>query len=224
MKCQLRYWRDEEQRRATCCNCVYMFVFGCSLVELAAKSIQQELQNRKSQEDAWNNSAIDLVRASDVSPFFYLISSRLTKWSVLTHAAHMGDHYLLLGVFFIHFWLLLFCGFRHTVTMSSLSCLLTSWERSVTQQYTQWCQLWLCSTPFMASQTTLETFYRSDWNHKTLALMCLVVKWDGFQSYWSGLVHKLKYSAARGALVAACIQLGSSLFSPTECCYILLLL
>lgn len=39
----------------------------CSVVELAAKSIQQELQRRKSQEDAWNNSAIDLVRASDVS-------------------------------------------------------------------------------------------------------------------------------------------------------------
>lgn len=37
------------------------------LVELAAKSIQQELQKRVSQEDAWNNSAIDLVRASDVS-------------------------------------------------------------------------------------------------------------------------------------------------------------
>lgn len=39
----------------------------CSLVELAAKSIQQELHHSKSQEDAWNNSAIDLVRASDVS-------------------------------------------------------------------------------------------------------------------------------------------------------------
>lgn len=36
---------------------------------MAAKSIQQELQHRKSQEDAWNNSAIDLVRASDVSLF-----------------------------------------------------------------------------------------------------------------------------------------------------------
>lgn len=46
-----------------------MFFFPClsSLVELAAKSIQQELQHRKSQEDAWNNSAIDLVRSSDVS-------------------------------------------------------------------------------------------------------------------------------------------------------------
>lgn len=41
--------------------CVY------SLVEMAAKSIQQELQNRKSQADAWNSSSIDLVRASDVS-------------------------------------------------------------------------------------------------------------------------------------------------------------
>lgn len=38
-----------------------------SLVDMAAKSIQQELQRRKSQEDAWNSSAIDLVRASDVS-------------------------------------------------------------------------------------------------------------------------------------------------------------
>lgn len=44
-----------------------MFAFVSSLVELAAKSIQLELQCRKSQEDAWNNSSIDLVRASDVS-------------------------------------------------------------------------------------------------------------------------------------------------------------
>lgn len=47
-----------------------LYVF--SLVEMAAKSIQQELQRRKSQEDAWNNSAIDLVRASDVSSGFCL--------------------------------------------------------------------------------------------------------------------------------------------------------
>lgn len=43
------------------CLCV------CSLVGMAAKSIQQELQHRKNQADAWNNSAIDLVKASDVS-------------------------------------------------------------------------------------------------------------------------------------------------------------
>lgn len=65
------------ERRRT--NENHMLVFVCSLVELAAKSIQQELQQRKSQEDAWNNSAIDLVRASDVSHFFYLISQSFTQ-------------------------------------------------------------------------------------------------------------------------------------------------
>lgn len=57
---------------------IYFFNFLChdvcvySLVEMAAKSIQQELQKRKSQEDAWNNSSIDLVRASDVSSLLSL--------------------------------------------------------------------------------------------------------------------------------------------------------
>jgi len=37
------------------------------MVDLAAQSIQQELENGKSQEDSWNGSTIDLVRASDVS-------------------------------------------------------------------------------------------------------------------------------------------------------------
>lgn len=37
------------------------------LVEIAAKNLQAELQHSKSNEDAWNNSSIDLVRASDVS-------------------------------------------------------------------------------------------------------------------------------------------------------------
>lgn len=50
---------------------IFFFLLS-SLVELAAKSIQQELQHRKSQEDAWNNSAIDLVRSSDVSSPEYL--------------------------------------------------------------------------------------------------------------------------------------------------------
>lgn len=44
-----------------------LFYFSLSLVELAAKNIQQDLQRRKSEEDAWNNNAIDLVKASDVS-------------------------------------------------------------------------------------------------------------------------------------------------------------
>ncbi|KAF7655667.1 hypothetical protein LDENG_00052720 [Lucifuga dentata] len=43
------------------------------LVELAAKSIQQELQHRKSQEDAWNNSSIDLVRASDAHCHYVVV-------------------------------------------------------------------------------------------------------------------------------------------------------
>ncbi|XP_047221568.1 peroxisomal acyl-coenzyme A oxidase 1 isoform X1 [Girardinichthys multiradiatus] len=43
------------------------------LVEVAAKSIQQELQRRKSQEDAWNNSAIDLVRASDAHCHYVVV-------------------------------------------------------------------------------------------------------------------------------------------------------
>lgn len=44
-----------------CVLCVF------SLVELAATSMEQELQRSRSQEDAWNSSAMDLVRASDVS-------------------------------------------------------------------------------------------------------------------------------------------------------------
>ncbi|XP_069553267.1 peroxisomal acyl-coenzyme A oxidase 1 isoform X2 [Brachyistius frenatus] len=43
------------------------------LVDLAAKSIQQELQRRKSQEDAWNNSSIDLVRASDAHCHYVVV-------------------------------------------------------------------------------------------------------------------------------------------------------
>uniref|UniRef100_A0A8C3B3R2 Acyl-coenzyme A oxidase n=1 Tax=Cyclopterus lumpus TaxID=8103 RepID=A0A8C3B3R2_CYCLU len=43
------------------------------LVDLAAKSIEQELQQRKSQEDAWNNSAIDLVRASDAHCHYVVV-------------------------------------------------------------------------------------------------------------------------------------------------------
>ncbi|MED6290692.1 Peroxisomal acyl-coenzyme A oxidase 1 [Characodon lateralis] len=49
------------------CMCV------CSLVEIAAKSIQLELQRRKSPEDAWNNSAIDLVKASDAHCHYVVV-------------------------------------------------------------------------------------------------------------------------------------------------------
>ncbi|XP_021412889.2 peroxisomal acyl-coenzyme A oxidase 1 isoform X2 [Oncorhynchus mykiss] len=46
---------------------------AAKLVEMAAKSIQQELQKRVSQEDAWNNSAIDLVRASDAHCHYVVV-------------------------------------------------------------------------------------------------------------------------------------------------------
>ncbi|XP_070966056.1 peroxisomal acyl-coenzyme A oxidase 1 isoform X2 [Oncorhynchus clarkii lewisi] len=46
---------------------------AAKLVEVAAKSIQQELQKRVSQEDAWNNSAIDLVRASNAHCHYVVV-------------------------------------------------------------------------------------------------------------------------------------------------------
>ncbi|XP_029706113.1 peroxisomal acyl-coenzyme A oxidase 1 isoform X2 [Takifugu rubripes] len=46
---------------------------AANLVELAATSIQQELQLRRSQEDAWNSSAIDLVRASDAHCHYVVV-------------------------------------------------------------------------------------------------------------------------------------------------------
>ncbi|XP_029006509.1 peroxisomal acyl-coenzyme A oxidase 1 isoform X1 [Betta splendens] len=43
------------------------------LVELAAKNIQQDMQRRKSEEDAWNNNAIDLVKASDAHCHYVVV-------------------------------------------------------------------------------------------------------------------------------------------------------
>lgn len=56
------------------CVCV-LCVF--SLVELAATSMEQELQRSRSQEHAWNSSAMDLVRSSDVSSSLEHYSSPL---------------------------------------------------------------------------------------------------------------------------------------------------
>ncbi|XP_063332619.1 peroxisomal acyl-coenzyme A oxidase 1 isoform X2 [Pelmatolapia mariae] len=57
------------------------------LVELAAKSIQKELQSRKSQEDAWNNSAIDLVRASDAHCHYVVVKLFTGKLGEVTDTA-----------------------------------------------------------------------------------------------------------------------------------------
>uniref|UniRef100_A0AAY4A5K3 Acyl-coenzyme A oxidase n=1 Tax=Denticeps clupeoides TaxID=299321 RepID=A0AAY4A5K3_9TELE len=46
---------------------------AAKLVELATKSLQGELQKHKNQEDAWNNAAIDLVRASDAHCHYMVV-------------------------------------------------------------------------------------------------------------------------------------------------------
>ncbi|KAM9770017.1 peroxisomal acyl-coenzyme A oxidase 1 isoform 1-T1 [Menidia menidia] len=57
------------------------------LVEMAAKSIQQELQRRKSQEDAWNSSAIDLVRASDAHCHYVVVKVFAEKLGEISDTA-----------------------------------------------------------------------------------------------------------------------------------------
>lgn len=60
---------------------------AATLVELAARSIQQELQNRKRQEEAWNNSAIDLVRASDAHCHYVVVKLFSEKLSEIGDTA-----------------------------------------------------------------------------------------------------------------------------------------
>lgn len=45
----------------------FFFVIWNRLVESAAKNLQAELNHRKSKEEAWNRTSVDLVRASEVS-------------------------------------------------------------------------------------------------------------------------------------------------------------
>lgn len=49
------------------CNKLFFFLIWTRLVESAAKNLQAELNHRKSKEDAWNRTSVDLVRASEVS-------------------------------------------------------------------------------------------------------------------------------------------------------------
>ncbi|XP_077055236.1 peroxisomal acyl-coenzyme A oxidase 1 isoform X4 [Siphateles boraxobius] len=51
------------------------------LVEMAAKNLQAELQHSKSNEDAWNNSSIDLVRASDAHCHYVVVKLFAAKLS-----------------------------------------------------------------------------------------------------------------------------------------------
>ncbi|XP_062402305.1 peroxisomal acyl-coenzyme A oxidase 1 isoform X2 [Sardina pilchardus] len=58
---------------------------AAKLVEVAAKSLQGELQKSKSPEDAWNNSSIDLVRASDAHCHYVVVKLFAAK------LAEVGD-------------------------------------------------------------------------------------------------------------------------------------
>ncbi|KAI1896731.1 hypothetical protein AGOR_G00097820 [Albula goreensis] len=44
-----------------------------SLVEMAAKNLQMQMQHSRSKEDAWNNTSIDLVRASDAHCHYVVV-------------------------------------------------------------------------------------------------------------------------------------------------------
>lgn len=48
------------------CNLVFFLLWN-RLVEAAAKNLEAELNHRRSKEDAWNKTSVDLVQASEVS-------------------------------------------------------------------------------------------------------------------------------------------------------------
>ncbi|XP_051568021.1 peroxisomal acyl-coenzyme A oxidase 1 isoform X2 [Myxocyprinus asiaticus] len=54
---------------------------AAKLVEMAAKSLQMELQHSKSNEDAWNNTSIELVRASDAHCHYVVVKLFASKLS-----------------------------------------------------------------------------------------------------------------------------------------------
>ncbi|KAB5584460.1 hypothetical protein PHYPO_G00107780 [Pangasianodon hypophthalmus] len=60
---------------------------AANLVETAAKSLQTELQRSKSQEDAWNNSSLELVRASDAHCHYVVVKLFAAKLSEISNTA-----------------------------------------------------------------------------------------------------------------------------------------
>ncbi|XP_056599771.1 peroxisomal acyl-coenzyme A oxidase 1 isoform X1 [Triplophysa dalaica] len=60
---------------------------AAKLVETAAKGIQVELQHGKSNEDAWNNTSIDLVRASDAHCHYVVVKLFAAKLSEIGDTA-----------------------------------------------------------------------------------------------------------------------------------------
>ncbi|NXA55535.1 ACOX1 oxidase, partial [Nothocercus julius] len=57
------------------------------LVEAAAKNLQAELNHRKSREDAWNVTSVDLVRASDAHCHYVVVKLFTAKLSEISNAA-----------------------------------------------------------------------------------------------------------------------------------------
>ncbi|XP_043946436.1 peroxisomal acyl-coenzyme A oxidase 1 isoform X1 [Protopterus annectens] len=57
------------------------------LVEAAAKNLQAELQRRKNKDDAWNNTSVDLVRASDAHCHYVVVKLFSAKLSEVTDTA-----------------------------------------------------------------------------------------------------------------------------------------
>ncbi|XP_025902542.1 peroxisomal acyl-coenzyme A oxidase 1 isoform X3 [Nothoprocta perdicaria] len=57
------------------------------LVEAAAKNLQAELNHRKSKEDAWNVTSVDLVRASDAHCHYVVVKLFTAKLSEISNAA-----------------------------------------------------------------------------------------------------------------------------------------
>ncbi|KAM8797094.1 peroxisomal acyl-coenzyme A oxidase 1 isoform 2-T2 [Eudromia elegans] len=57
------------------------------LVEAAAKNLQAELNHRKSKEDAWNMTSVDLVRASDAHCHYVTVKLFTAKLSEISNAA-----------------------------------------------------------------------------------------------------------------------------------------
>uniref|UniRef100_A0A8B9T5M8 Acyl-coenzyme A oxidase n=1 Tax=Anas platyrhynchos TaxID=8839 RepID=A0A8B9T5M8_ANAPL len=57
------------------------------LVEAAAKNLQAELNHRKSKEDAWNRTSVDLVRASEVHCHYVIVKLFTAKLSEISNAA-----------------------------------------------------------------------------------------------------------------------------------------
>ncbi|XP_028674798.1 peroxisomal acyl-coenzyme A oxidase 1 isoform X2 [Erpetoichthys calabaricus] len=72
------------------------------LVELAAKSLQTELQLMKTKEDAWNHCSIDLVRASDAHCHFVIVKLFCSKLAEVEDTAVHSALYSLAHLYALH--------------------------------------------------------------------------------------------------------------------------